>query len=122
MKLQPSSNKLYSDVTVFEKIDDVVKNDQCDAVLLDVPCSNTGVLSRRPEVRYRINPQSIKELAQTQLQLLNRAATFVKSGGKICYSTCSIQKQENQRIVRQFLAENISFVFVTGTIDAAFGR
>lgn len=105
---------------VFEKIDDVVKNVQCDAVLLDVPCSNTGVLSRRPEVRYRIKPQSIKELARIQFDLLNRVSTFLKSGGKICYSTCSIQKEENSEIVRQFIARNISFSLVDEFLTLPF--
>jgi 16S rRNA (cytosine967-C5)-methyltransferase len=95
----------------FAKSADVLKDVQCDAVLLDVPCSNTGVLARRPEVRFRIKPKDVEELAQVQLQLLKQAATLVKSGGKICYSTCSIQKQENNDVLQQFLAENKGFVF-----------
>jgi len=103
--------KLYSIQTIpYEKVLKTLSNMTCDAVLLDVPCSNTGVLARRPEVRYRINQSSVAELARTQLQLLHRAAPLVRPGGKICYSTCSIQKQENSRVVQQFLTENNSFV------------
>jgi len=80
-----------------------------DCVLLDVPCSNTGVLARRIEVRYRIKPKAIKELAKTQSKLLATAAPMVKPHGKICYSTCSIQKDENNDLVRDFLQKNHNF-------------
>ena len=74
-----------------------------DAVLLDVPCSNTGVLARRVEARYRIKPKTITELTKTQHKLLEAAAAMIKPQGRICYSTCSIQKPENSQLVRRFL-------------------
>ena len=80
-----------------------------DCVLLDVPCSNTGVLAKRIEVRYRIGPEAIGKLARMQGELLRTAAGLVKTGGKICYSTCSIQKEENREIVERFLEENKNF-------------
>jgi len=80
-----------------------------DCVLLDVPCSNTGVLAKRIEVRYRINPEAIRELAGRQAELLRYAAEIVKTGGKICYSTCSIQRCENSEIVENFLKKNKNF-------------
>lgn len=80
-----------------------------DCVLLDVPCSNTGVLSRRPEVRYRIRPQTIQKLCRTQLELLQKASQLIKPGGKICYSTCSIQPQENDRLISSFLNGQSAF-------------
>jgi len=80
-----------------------------DAILLDVPCSNTGVLAKRIETRYRLKPKAIKELTKTQAELLDRAATIIKPGGKICYSTCSIQKAENSELVKDFLQKNHSF-------------
>ena len=80
-----------------------------DAVLLDVPCSNTGVLAKRPEARYRIKPKAIKELTKVQNSLLAAAATMISPQGKICYSTCSIQTSENGQLVRQFLLENQNF-------------
>jgi len=76
------------------------------AILLDVPCSNTGVLARRVEARFRIKPKAIEELAATQRGLLARAAALLRASGWICYSTCSIQKAENQRLVRDFLTRN----------------
>ena len=71
-----------------------------DAVLLDVPCSNTGVMAKRIEVRFRTSSERLKKLAKTQRGLLDRAAGLVKPGGKICYSTCSIQKGENAEVVK----------------------
>jgi 16S rRNA (cytosine967-C5)-methyltransferase len=82
---------------------------QFDAILLDVPCSNTGVLARRPEARYRIKPKAIMQLTETQAELLQKAAALVRPGGTICYSTCSIQRAENNELVRQFLAKNADF-------------
>jgi 16S rRNA (cytosine967-C5)-methyltransferase len=96
----------------FANLSKSLANETYDAVLLDVPCSNTGVLARRPEVRYRIQPSAIAELARTQLELLACAADIVKSGGKICYSTCSIQKQETTAIVRQFFTEKTGFTLL----------
>jgi 16S rRNA (cytosine967-C5)-methyltransferase len=80
-----------------------------DAVFLDVPCSNTGVLARRIEARYRLKPNIIKQLVTTQQDLLCTAAQLVKPQGKICYSTCSIQKEENSRLIKNFLQQNPSF-------------
>ena len=77
-----------------------------DAVLLDVPCSNTGVLAKRPEVRYRINPSAIAKLTKIQGELLGQAVATIKPGGKICYSTCSIQKEENSELAKEFLQKN----------------
>ncbi len=75
-----------------------------DAILLDAPCSNTGVLSRRVEARFRVTAQAVKDIAAIQKGLLAKAAGLVKPGGRICYSTCSIQRRENQDMTREFLA------------------
>jgi 16S rRNA (cytosine967-C5)-methyltransferase len=80
-----------------------------DCILLDVPCSNTGVLSRRIETRYRINPEVIKKLSDTQAGLLETAAKLVGPTGKICYSTCSIEKTENSEQIEDFLKQNQNF-------------
>jgi 16S rRNA (cytosine967-C5)-methyltransferase len=82
-----------------------------DAILLDAPCSNTGVLARRVEARYRLRRKALQEIAATQKALLAKAAHLVKPGGRICYSTCSIQRQENQD-VREFLTQNSRFELV----------
>jgi 16S rRNA (cytosine967-C5)-methyltransferase len=78
-------------------------------VLLDVPCSNTGVLARRVEARYRIRPTTATKLTKPQYQLLQTAAEMIKPQGKICYSTCSIQTVENGQLVRLFLQKYPNF-------------
>jgi 16S rRNA (cytosine967-C5)-methyltransferase len=92
---------------------DKIPDSDFDCVLLDVPCSNTGVLAKRIEARYRIKPQVIKELTQTQSELLKTASAKLKPHGRICYSTCSIQKQENSELVRDFLKSNPDFKLET---------
>ncbi|HEY8504795.1 MAG TPA: 16S rRNA (cytosine(967)-C(5))-methyltransferase RsmB [Gemmataceae bacterium] len=76
-----------------------------DAILVDAPCSNTGVLGRRPEVRHRLREEELAELAALQARLLRRAADRLKPGGVIVYSTCSIEPEENQEVVRAVLEE-----------------
>jgi 16S rRNA (cytosine967-C5)-methyltransferase len=99
---------LSNSITTVE-YSDVDKQDSFDCVLIDAPCSNTGVLARRPEVRHRITENDINTLAQTQMLLLTRAAGLLKPKGVICYSTCSIQPQENGQLVRAFIKENPRF-------------
>ena len=74
-----------------------------DAILVDVPCSNTGVLGKRPEARWRIMPDGIDTLTHVQANLLGRALERLVPGGKLLYSTCSIEPAENQQIVQQVL-------------------
>jgi 16S rRNA (cytosine967-C5)-methyltransferase len=74
-----------------------------DAVMLDAPCSNTGVIQRRTDVKWRLREKDIESCAKLQLQLLHSAARFVKPGGRLVYSTCSIEASENQAVVDAFL-------------------
>jgi 16S rRNA (cytosine967-C5)-methyltransferase len=79
-----------------------------DRVLVDAPCSNTGVLRRRVDARWRITPEGLSRLAQTQCDLLHSAASQLKPGGTLVYSTCSIESDENEDVVRTF-AESSGF-------------
>ena len=87
-----------------------LQNSKFDCILLDVPCSNTGVLARRVEARHRITPDAIKKLIKTQTDLLNTAASMLNPHGIICYSTCSIQKDENSSLVKDFRQNNPNFM------------
>ena len=77
-----------------------------DAILLDVPCSNTGVIRRRVDVRWRLQPQDIGPIAVTQRRILENALPCLKPGGRIVYSTCSIEPGENEELVDAFIRDH----------------
>lgn len=79
-----------------------------DRILCDVPCSGYGVIRRKPEIRYK-PLQSGKELPPLQLKILTNAARYLKKGGRLVYSTCTLNPQENQLVVKKFLAEHPGF-------------
>ena len=80
-----------------------------DRILLDAPCSNTGVMRRRVDLRWRISPEEISRLQQAQLELLKLAATKLKPGGVLIYSTCSLEPEENSGVVKEFLRKYTAF-------------
>jgi 16S rRNA (cytosine967-C5)-methyltransferase len=80
-----------------------------DRVLVDAPCSGTGTLRHNPEIRWRIRPADIAELASKQGRILGNAAKMVRPGGTLLYSTCSLEKQENETIAEDFMKEHVEF-------------
>ena len=96
-----------------------------DRILLDVPCSNMGVVARRPESVYRLTQESLKELASLQLRILESAARFLKPGGRLVYATCSPDPMETTQVVSKFLKGHPEFAKVgepvlPGKKDARF--
>lgn len=83
--------------------------DGFDKVLIDVPCSGSGIISRKPEIKYQIGIKELKELNQKQWKILNNVKEYVKKDGLLVYSTCSILKMENEYILKKFLEENKDF-------------
>ena len=79
-----------------------------DKVLVDAPCSGTGTLRHNPEIRWRVTIEDIHRLADQQNQILMNAARLLKRGGRLVYSTCSVEAEENEEVLRRF---------VTGTGD-----
>jgi 16S rRNA (cytosine967-C5)-methyltransferase len=77
-----------------------------DAILLDVPCSNTGVLGKRPEARHRLTPQDLIELPAIQRRIVDVALERLKPGGRLVYSTCSIEPEENDDLVAAVLRDH----------------
>lgn len=90
-----------------------------DAVLLDVPCSNTGVVRHRVDVKWRLQPGDFKKHPQQQLSMLHSAARLVKPNGRIVYSSCSIDAEENEHVVKAFLASKAGgpFQLETSTLS-----
>lgn len=83
--------------------EELIKLDKIERALVDAPCSNSGVLARRPEARWRIGPDTLAELTGQQRELLMDAINWVSPGGKVLYSTCSIEPEENEQVVRYTL-------------------
>ena len=80
-----------------------------DAVLLDAPCSGLGVMYDKPDVKYRHTPESVAELCDTQRKLLDACCQYVRVGGTLVYSTCSMLKDENERQIARFLKDHPEF-------------
>ena len=76
---------------------------QVDAILLDAPCSATGIFRRHPDVLHRVRPRAIAELAEVQQAMLARVAGWVKPGGSLVYSVCSLERREGEEVAAAFL-------------------
>ncbi len=81
---------------------------KADRILCDVPCSGFGIIRRKPEIRYK-SLDSVKELPDLQLKILTASSMYLKSGGLLVYSTCTLNKKENERVVESFLSANSNF-------------
>jgi 16S rRNA (cytosine967-C5)-methyltransferase len=79
------------------------------ALLLDVPCSNSGVIRRRPDVRWTWSKSKLQELVELQAAILDSSGKLLCPGGRLVYSTCSIEPQENAEQTAQFLLRNPEF-------------
>jgi 16S rRNA (cytosine967-C5)-methyltransferase len=80
-----------------------------DRVLVDAPCTGTGTLRHNPEIRWRLAPEDIAELAARQTRILSNAARTVRRGGRLVYSTCSVEPEENESVVAAFLESHKNF-------------
>ena len=83
--------------------------DSFDRVLADVPCSGTGTLARNPEIKWRLKPGDLAQLHSRQADILRSAMRHVESGGRLIYSTCSLEREENEDVVDEALAQEKSF-------------
>src|SRR5450755_2020867 len=104
-KLVPTSNVevIHSDVLEFKT------NVAFDRVLADVPCSGTGTLAHNPEIKWRLKPQDLADLHRRQLAILRAAMRQVAPGGRLVYSTCSLEPEENEEVVGPALSSNAAF-------------
>ena len=81
---------------------------RADAIICDVPCSGMGVIRKKPDVRYK-DGDHIKVLPPLQLSILENAGSYLKPGGRLVYSTCTVLKEENEAVVERFLAAHPEF-------------
>lgn len=104
-RLQENCHRLAADVTVVD-LEDPRAEGPFDAILLDAPCSNTGVLRRRVDARWRLTPDELNRCKAQQLALFDQALKRLRPGGRIVYSTCSIEPEENELCVQAALTNH----------------
>ena len=83
--------------------------EKCDRVIADVPCSGLGVIRRKPEIKYNKNFEEVMNLPKLQLEILQNASRYLKAGGQMVYSTCTINAKENEDVVKAFIDINNNF-------------
>jgi 16S rRNA (cytosine967-C5)-methyltransferase len=84
-----------------------------DRILVDAPCTNTGVMRRRVDVRWRLRPDDFVRMARQQLSILSAVRPFLKPGGSLVYSTCSLESEENEDVMESFLRAHSDFRLTT---------
>jgi 16S rRNA (cytosine967-C5)-methyltransferase len=89
-----------------------------DRILIDAPCSGLGMIAKKPEIKWQKKPQDIKALSKVQLALLNNGSKFLKVGGELVYSTCTITDRENSEVIKEFLNTNPDFELLDLTEEA----
>jgi 16S rRNA (cytosine967-C5)-methyltransferase len=82
---------------------------EADVVVLDPPCTSTGVFAKQPSAKWRLTPRSIEKMAEIQWRMINKCAERVKAGCVLTYSTCSITVEENEMIIERFLKQHPEF-------------
>ncbi|MCD4813837.1 16S rRNA (cytosine(967)-C(5))-methyltransferase RsmB [bacterium] len=111
-RIQENAQRLGLDnLSVIAELDDSIA---VDRVLVDAPCSGLGTLRRHVETRRRLQEKDHQRLAKIQLTLLNRAAGFVKPGGHLIYATCTTEPEENEDVIKIFLAGHAGFSVLPG--------
>ena len=81
-----------------------------DKILIDAPCTGTGVIGRKPDIRWRRKENDIKKFSDIQLSIINNCSKYLKKGGVLVYATCSMEPEENLKVIEQFLNLNSDFV------------
>jgi 16S rRNA (cytosine967-C5)-methyltransferase len=111
----------YIDVVEYDAAEELPFADETfDTVLVDAPCSGTGTIRHNPEIRYFLGPSDFGELQKTQLEILRNASKVLKPGGTLVYSTCSLEREENEDVCRQFLAAASEFRTVKPNVPEKF--
>jgi 16S rRNA (cytosine967-C5)-methyltransferase len=89
-------------------------SEKFDGILIDAPCSGTGVIRRQPDIRWNRNPDDFNGYQQQQLDLLTRADSLLKENGSIVYATCSLEAEENEEVIEKFMAKHPEYIVENG--------
>lgn len=114
--IKSNANRLGVKMIDVEKFDgkdldeDLIET--ADKVLVDAPCSGLGIIRRKPEIKYRKEPDDMKTITELQLLILTNASRYVKREGELLYSTCTIDPNENQKIVERFLKQHSNYELI----------
>ena len=124
--INDSAKRLGIDIIETYEHDSTIKfdklnNSKADIVLCDVPCSGLGVISKKPEIKYK-TPDEISKLPELQYKILSACSNYVKPDGTLVYSTCTLNKKENEEVVKKFLDENKNFECVNTKTFFPFER
>ena len=92
-----------------------------DRILVDAPCSGTGTLQRRPEIRWHLRETQLTEFQELQVTLLRNALTHLKPGGTLVYSTCSLELEENEQVLEKLISDHPYFLdLLRGKVEPLF--
>ena len=112
--IKKMANKLgYVGINYLNYDGNEIKNNidvKFDRIMLDAPCSGLGVIGRKPDLKFHITPNSLDELQDLQLKLLNNVKDLLKIDGVLLYSTCTLNKKENSRLIRKFLSSSYDYI------------
>ncbi|WP_416198093.1 MAG: 16S rRNA (cytosine(967)-C(5))-methyltransferase [Sporanaerobacter sp.] len=115
--VQENSNRLGIDIIKTEKFDSMKLDenliDKVDYVLIDAPCTGLGMLRRKPEIKWNRTENDISNMSDIQYKILKNASKYLRSGGILVYSTCSIEREENIDIIGRFISENDGFKLIS---------
>ncbi|SHI04288.1 16S rRNA (cytosine(967)-C(5))-methyltransferase RsmB [Sporanaerobacter acetigenes] len=115
--VQENSNRLGIDIIKTEKFDSIELDEnlieKVDYALIDAPCTGLGMIRRRPEIKWNRTENDIVNMSDIQYKILKNASKYLKSGGTLVYSTCSIEREENIDIINKFISENEDFKLVS---------
>lgn len=99
------------DASIYEE----TLNEKFDKILLDVPCLGMGVIKRKPDIKWQRKKEDVEEITKIQKIILEKCSKYLKHGGKLVYSTCSILKEENEDVIFEFVGKNQDFIIVPNT-------
>ena len=111
--IRDNAKRLGIDI-IYPMVNDASKEnlifkDLADIVLVDAPCSGLGIIAKKPDIKYNVTEEGIKNLADISYDILNKSAGYVKKGGHLVFSLCTITKEESVNNVMKFLNENKNF-------------